>query len=210
MRVLPYRNHRLFVRQTFELKGQRLQRPFLFALRTEIWAEGGAPKPAMTSDRRAMPHPRPAGRRGPATPRVSPTLKRQLRSVQCLEAAGDDTLAQHLPTAHWFGVAVRVECAEIAAIEQIADQTPGGRLDRHGARLRRHLQPHRQVWSIADNAVVLALAGPVEIANDDHSRRYADPAPHRHVGIGSQGLDRRTQFEPRVDRPLGVCSCATG
>ena len=37
MRILPYRNHRLFVRQTLELTDQRLQRPFLFSLRTEIW-----------------------------------------------------------------------------------------------------------------------------------------------------------------------------
>ena len=37
MRILPYRDHRLFVRQTLELADQRLQRPFLFPLRTEIW-----------------------------------------------------------------------------------------------------------------------------------------------------------------------------
>ena len=43
-----------------------------------------------------------------------------------------------------------------------------------------------------------------EIANDDHSRRYADPAPHRRVGTGPQTPDRRTQFEPCPDRPLGV------
>ena len=37
MRILQYRDHRLFVRQTLELADQRLQRPFLFPLRTEIW-----------------------------------------------------------------------------------------------------------------------------------------------------------------------------
>jgi hypothetical protein len=37
MRILEYRDHRLFVRQTLELADQRLQRPFLFPLRTEIW-----------------------------------------------------------------------------------------------------------------------------------------------------------------------------
>ncbi len=35
MRILEYRDHRLFVRQTFELTDQRLQRPFLFPLRSE-------------------------------------------------------------------------------------------------------------------------------------------------------------------------------
>ena len=52
--------------------------------------------------------------------------------------------------------------------------------------------------------MVSALADPDETANDDHSRRYADPAPHRHVGIPSQGSDRRAQFEPCADGPLGV------
>src|SRR6516162_127521 len=127
-----------------------------------------------------------------------------LRSAQCLEAARHDTLTQHLPTPYWLGVAVRVQCAEFAAIEQVADQTPGGRLDCHGVGLHRYLQPRRQVRGLADNPVVPDLAAPDEIANDDHSRRYADPAPHRHVGIGSQGPDRRTQFEPRADRLLGV------
>jgi hypothetical protein len=37
MRILPYRDHRLYVRQTLELADQRLQRPFLFPLRTEVW-----------------------------------------------------------------------------------------------------------------------------------------------------------------------------
>ena len=124
--------------------------------------------------------------------------------MQCLEAAGYDTLTQNLPTPYWPGVAVRVESAKIAAIEQIANQTPGGPLNCHGVRLRRYLQPRRQVWGVSDNPVVPALADPGEIANDNHSRRYADPTPHRHVGIGSQGPDRRTQFEPRADRLLGV------
>jgi hypothetical protein len=128
----------------------------------------------------------------------------QFKSAQCLEAARYNTFTQHLPTPYWLGVAVRVECAEIAAIEQVADQTPGRRLDRHGVGLRRYLQPRRQVRGVADNPVVPDLADPDEIANDDHSRRYADPAPHRYVGIGPQGPDRRTHFEPRVDRLLGV------
>jgi hypothetical protein len=135
---------------------------------------------------------------------VAANQRGQFRSVQCLEAAGYDTLTQHLPMAYWPGVAVRVECAEIVAIEQIADQTPGDGLDRHSARLRRHLQPDRQVWSVADNAVIPDLADRDEITHDDHSRRYADPAPYRRVDTKSQGPDRRTQFEPRADRLLGV------
>ena len=135
---------------------------------------------------------------------VAADQRGQRRSAQCLEPARHDTLTQHLPTAHRLGVAVRVDCAEIAAVEQIADQTPGGRVDRHRVRLRRYLQPRGQVGGVADNLVVPALADRDEIANDDHARRDADPAPHRHLGAGSQGPDRRTQFEPGADRLLGV------
>src|SRR5208282_1054063 len=135
---------------------------------------------------------------------VAANQRGQFRSAQCLEAARHDTLTQHLPTAYWPGVAVRVECAEIVAIEQIADQTPGGRLDRHGVRLRRYLQPRRQVWSVSDNPMVPALADPDEITNNDHSRGDADPASQRDVGTKSQGPDRCTQFEPRADRLLGI------
>ena len=148
------------------------------------------------------------GARPPAQQQVdlfaAPDQRGQFRSAQCLEPALDGTLGHHLPTAYRLGVAVRVECVEIAAVEQIADQTPGGRLDRHGVRLRRCQQPERQVWDVSDNPVVRDLAYPDEIANDDHSRRYADPAPHRQVGIGPQVPDRRTQFEPGADRLLGV------
>jgi DNA-binding winged helix-turn-helix (wHTH) protein len=125
-----------------------------------------------------------------------PAAARRRRRAGDPCGARHDTLTQHLPTAYRLGVAARVECAEIAAIEQIADQTPGGRLDRHGVRLRRYLQPHRQVRGVSDNPVIPHLVVPEEIANDDHSRGYADPAPHRHVGVGSQDPDRRTQFEP--------------
>ena len=165
------------------------------------------PRPA--SPETSMIWPSPALARAPPAQQqvdlfVAANQRGQFRSAQCLEAARHDTLTQHLPTAYWLGGAIRVECAEIAAIEQVTDQTPGGRLDRHGVRFRRYLQPRRQVWGVSDNPVVRDLADPDKVANDDHSRRYADPAPHRHVGIGSQGPDRRTQFEPRADRLLGV------
>jgi hypothetical protein len=124
--------------------------------------------------------------------------------VQCLEPALDGTLSQHLPQAHRLGFAAGFDRTEIAAVEQIADQTPGGGVDRHRVRLRRHLQPRGQVGGVADNLVVPALAGRDEIANDDHARRDADPAPHRRLDAGSQGPDRCAQFEPGADRLLGI------
>ena len=58
-------------------------------------------------------------------------------------------------TAHRLGCRWFVDRAEIAAVEQVADQTSGGRLDRHRVRLRRYLQPRGQVRRVADN-----LGGP--------------------------------------------------
>jgi hypothetical protein len=68
---------------------------------------------------------------------VAANQRGQFRSAQCLEPARHGTLTQHQPAAYRLGVGVRVQRAEVAAVEQIADQTPGGRLDRHGVRLRR-------------------------------------------------------------------------
>jgi hypothetical protein len=103
-----------------------------------------------------------------------------------------------------LGVASRLDCAEIAGVEQVADQMPGGPLNRYHVWLRRYTQLRGQAGSVADNRGVLALDAPTEITNDRHRRRDADPAPHRHFGAASHGLDRRAQFEPRPDRPLGV------
>src|SRR6516165_1749760 len=78
---------------------------------------------------------------------VAADQRGQFRSAQCLKAARDGTPTQHLPTAYWLGV--RVQCPEITAIEQVADQTPGGRLDRHGVLLPRYPQLQRQIWSVS-------------------------------------------------------------
>jgi hypothetical protein len=116
----------------------------------------------------------------------------------------DEALSQHLPTARQLGAAVDFDCAKLVAVEQIADQAPGHRIDRHRVRLRRYLQPYRQVGGVADNFVVPTLINRGGIADNDHARRDADPASHRRVGIGSQGPDRSTQFEPRANRLLAI------
>src|SRR6516164_11343512 len=52
----------------------------------------------------------------------------QCRSAQRLEPALDDTLPQHLPAADRLGAARGFDCAELAAVEQVADQAPCRRL----------------------------------------------------------------------------------
>jgi hypothetical protein len=85
---------------------------------------------------------------------VAANRRGQFRSTQCLEAARHDTLTQHPPTVYWLGVAVCIECAEIAAIEQVADQAPGRPADRHCVRLRRCQQSRGQARDVADNLAV--------------------------------------------------------
>src|SRR6516225_8238990 len=60
----------------------------------------------------------------------------QRRSAQRLEPALDDALSQHLPAADRLVAAGRVDYADLAAFEQVADQTPRRRLDRHCVGLR--------------------------------------------------------------------------
>ena len=46
--------------------------------------------------------------------------------------------------------------------------------------------------------------GPDGIADDDHPGRDTDATAHRRVRIGSQGPDRRAQFQARADRLFSV------
>ena len=71
---------------------------------------------------------------------------------------------------------VGFDCAELMAAEHVANQPSGRRIDRHGVRLRPHLQLRRSVGGIAD---------------DDHARGDPSPTPHRPIP-GSRGSDRRT------------------
>jgi len=112
-------------------------------------------------------------------------------------------LSQYLPTAHRLGFAVGRDRIEVAAVEQFADQLSGRAVDRHRVRLRRCLQAHGQVVGVADDlgGTSSALG---DFADDGHARRGTNPAAHWRVDNGFQRPDRRTQFKPRPDRPLGI------
>ena len=60
---------------------------------------------------------------------VAADQRGQRRSAQCLEPARDDARTQHLPGRHRPGDALELDGAEIAALEQVADQPPRGRGD---------------------------------------------------------------------------------
>jgi len=59
----------------------------------------------------------------------------QSRSAQCLEPARDDTLAQYLPGRHRLGDPLHLDGAEIAVLEEIADQPARARRDDDRVRL---------------------------------------------------------------------------
>jgi len=68
---------------------------------------------------------------------VAADERRQRRPAQSLEPALDGAFPKHVPTAHRFAARSGFHCAEIAAVEQVADQTPGGPPDHHCVRLCR-------------------------------------------------------------------------
>src|SRR5215471_14565489 len=61
---------------------------------------------------------------------VAANQRGQCRSAQRLETALDTALSQHLPAADdWLGAGDGFDRAELAAVEQAADQASGSRLD---------------------------------------------------------------------------------
>jgi len=62
---------------------------------------------------------------------VAANQRAQRRAAQRLETACNDTLSQHLPAADRRAAADGFECAALAAVEQVAGQASGRRVDRH-------------------------------------------------------------------------------
>jgi hypothetical protein len=94
---------------------------------------------------------------------IAPNQRAKHRAAQSLEPARYGALSQHLPNAQRLRAIGRVNRAEITAIKQVADQAPSGWLDCHNLRMRRQMEPPRQIRSIADNLPVLerAIAGEI-------------------------------------------------
>ena len=76
---------------------------------------------------------------------VAADQRRQRRSAQCLEPARDDARPQYLPGRHRRGDALDLDGAEIAVLEEIADQPARARGDDDRVRLGQGLQPGGEV-----------------------------------------------------------------
>jgi hypothetical protein len=75
----------------------------------------------------------------------------QCRSAQCLKTARNVALTQHLPSAHRPGDAPYLDDAEVAVVEEIADQPTGARGDDNSVRLGQALQTGGDVRRFAND-----------------------------------------------------------
>lgn len=59
------------------------------------------------------------------------------------------TLADHVPSWHWFGKSLEVRPAKLLISEQIPQQTTRALGDDHASGRGKFLQPRRKVWRLA-------------------------------------------------------------
>src|SRR6516162_6321 len=127
----------------------------------------------------------------------------QPRSAQGLEPARDPARTQYLPRRHRLGDALDLDGAQIAILEEIADQPARARRDHYGIRLGQGLQPGGEVRGFADDRLFLRRALADQIA-DDH-QTGGDPDPRLQLdGSDLEAADRVGYAKPSADRPLGV------
>ena len=95
------------------------------------------------------------------------------------------------------------DSAEVAIFEQIAYQTTGARGDDDGIRLGQGLQAGGEVWSFADDRLLLRRAFTDQIA--DHHEPCSDADPRLELdGFDIEATDRSDHIQPGSDRPLGI------
>jgi hypothetical protein len=86
---------------------------------------------------------------------VAADQRAQRRSPQCLESAGDEARTQHLPRRYRRGDALDLDGAEIAVLEEIADQSVRARGYDHRIRVGQALQPGSEVRCFSDDRLLL-------------------------------------------------------
>ena len=132
-----------------------------------------------------------------------PTSRAQRRSAQRLEPARDGARTQHLPGRHRPGDALHLDGAEIAVLEEIADQPARARGDDDRVRLGQGLQPGGEVRRLTDDRLFLRRAFADQIA-DDHQPGGDPDARLELGGFDIEATDSVDHAQPRPDRPLGI------
>ena len=125
------------------------------------------------------------------------------QGVQRLEAVLDRAFAEDTPGRHWFGKALRLDCAEVLVFEETAGQAVRALRDHHRVRLGKSLQPGGEVRRLTDHRLLLGGAGSDEIADHDQPGRDADTDPQRLLR-GGEMPDSVHESKSGPNRPLGV------
>src|SRR5580704_2373119 len=127
----------------------------------------------------------------------------QRRTAQRLEPACDAAWAQYLPRRDRHGDALDLDDAEVAVVEEIADQPTCGSADDDSIRLRQGLQTGGEVRRLTDHRLLLRRAFADQIADDDQPG--GDPDARLELGgFDVEATDRGYHTQPRPDRPLGI------
>ena len=127
----------------------------------------------------------------------------QRRAAQRLEPALHRARTQHLPSRHRRGDALDLDGAEIAVLEEIADQPARARGDDDRVRLGQGLQPGGEVRRFADDRLLLRRAFADQIA-DDHQPSGDPDARLELDGSDIQTSDGVDDIQSGADRALGI------
>src|SRR5262249_54004840 len=119
-----------------------------------------------------------------------------------LEATLHRTRAQRRERATRSANSLEVPGPELLQFEQIAEKSSGGIPNHHHVRLGKSLQLHSEIRSFADNAMLLCLSRPSQVANNDEAGRNADTGLER--GSHLEPSHRIDQSQPGTHRQLSV------
>jgi hypothetical protein len=108
-----------------------------------------------------------------------------------------------MPSRNRLGDALDLDSAEIAVLEEIADQPAGACGDDDGIRLGQGLQPGGQVGRFTDDRLLLRRTLANQIANDHQPGGNAD-ARLELDGFDIETTDIVDDAQSRPDRPLGI------
>ena len=133
----------------------------------------------------------------------------QRRSRATLRIGSRRRSAQHLPSRHRLGEALHLDGAEIAVLEEIADQPPRARGDDDRVRLGQGLQPGGEVRGFADDRLLLRRALADQIADDHQPGRNPD-ARLELGGFDIEANDASMTPSPARTARSASSSCACG
>jgi hypothetical protein len=130
--------------------------------------------------------------------------RREVLTVQRLEAAFGTTLAFDPPGCERLGEALEPLWAEIGELEQPAHQPAGRLADHDAARRGERLQSSRKVGRLADHRLLLSYALADQLADHDQAGRDPDAGGERLAHRRLQPCERIYDREPGPYRPLGL------